>query len=678
MPLESVKEGAERHQAAQALVDDLARIISGDVFASAIVERLGEASSASAGQIQSQIAGQESHRLVRLSVTQAVNAEASSEEIEAVKDEVLHLAHAVQAELEENDTYWLEILGGKGAQLSLVDRPDRPAGPDQAGLRRRIEIPLRVVLALLIGLGMTLVLHSLDPRLFEDQEVRRASRAAILARIPAPLFEIARGIRVIDHLRFEARKVGLAPMDMLALSRMLIRRSWIPILLAVLGALAATLFALSRQPRYEATTRLRLELAQPADFGQTQAAKDLLASVVEDIRVHDMADATAVRLGESWFSDQQIDADHLHTMLYAGDLRVGADSNVYEIQVKARHEEPAIAEAISRQWSETYIDRRNKQNKLRPRRDRVEVAFRDETRSERYSPRRKLLVALGALAGIALGGLLMLTVEYLESAVFRNAEEFKRRSDLVLLGSVPATGREPKRRGPVLSALLNLIPMSLGLLKTIWPILALGLIGATSGLAYSQMQTQIYRARARIALEPANTSNWGNAQAIRETMRGFKEDIRTRRMAQMVNERLQLDVPAEYLLDGKRMNVAEDVGVFEIRIDFFHSNPEIARSISRTWAEVFIEDHRVDDLKRDQPDRILTRLRDEVIDAIPWSPKHGINALVGAAIGILVGLAWFWARGFLMRGLIRTSADLEDWPLLAIIPPAKARQGEAS
>ena len=49
-------------------------------------------------------------------------------------------------------------------------------------------------------------------------------------------------------------------------------------------------------------------------------------------------------------------------LLYAGKLRVSSHADTYEIKIGARHPEPAIAEAISLQWAETFVDRREKAN----------------------------------------------------------------------------------------------------------------------------------------------------------------------------------------------------------------------------------------------------------------------------------------------------------------------------
>jgi capsular polysaccharide biosynthesis protein len=455
---------------------------------------------------------------------------------------------------------------------------------------------------------------------------------------------------------------------------MILRRGWIPAALALLMALLGLFFAMTRSPGYEGSTRVRLDLSRPADYGQTQAAKELLASAVEDIKTHSMADATAARLGPDFFDAQGIPPDYLHTMLYSGDLRVGADRDVFELDIKARHPDPAVAEAVSRQWAETFVDRREKANLERQRDDRVAAVIRDDTSHTQYAPRKKLLVGVAGLLGLLFGGLIVLLLEYFESAVVRNARDAERLTGLPIIAALPPTAADRRGPGATRRGLADLAASGLRLLIFGWPILVLALLGAGTAFAVSSAQPTLYRARARIALEPANLSNWGNAQAIRETMRGYKEDIKTFRMARLVDEKLQLDIPPAELLDGKRLNVAEDVGIFEIRLDVFDRDAEQAKRISRAWADAFIEAHRIDDLQRDQRDRILASLRDEVIDAPPWSPRRGVNTLAGAIIGALVGGFALWFRQVLLGGLIRRPEEAEraaGAALLAVIPPAE-------
>ncbi|MFI0608012.1 MAG: hypothetical protein ACH37Z_08915 [Anaerolineae bacterium] len=454
---------------------------------------------------------------------------------------------------------------------------------------------------------------------------------------------------------------------------MLLARGWIPLVLGMLGAAGALAFAQTQTPMYEGLTRVRLELSRPSDFAQTQATKELLASNVEDLRTHDMAAATEARLGRDWLADHGLEEGALHELLDRGRIGASADINVYELQVKVRHSDPAVAEAVSLQWAETYVDRRRKANLQLQLEERVQPVIRDDSSHQQVAPRRKLLTALGVVAGLALGTVIMLLLEYVEQAVLRGRRETELDLGLSVLGEIPPRPGRPRGPGAIRRSLADLWPAVTSVARAaLWP-LSLALLGAVAAYGFSRAQTPHYRARARVALEPAIGSNWGNAMAVRETMRGFKEDIRTYRMAREVNERLQLDLREADLLESRRLNVAEDTGLFELRIDVFHSDQELARAIARTWAEVFIEQHRVADLVRDQRDRTVVRLRDSAIPIMLWSPKPLVNALAGASLGLVTGLALLWIKRRLKDGLVLGLADAAEAagaPVLGSIPPA--------
>lgn len=467
-------------------------------------------------------------------------------------------------------------------------------------------------------------------------------------------------------------------MDLTAFTQIILRRGWLVVIAGLLGALAGLAYAATRAPGYEATTRVAMQPARQADYGQTQAVKELMQSMLEDIRTYGMADAVAARLGEEWLSAHGMDAGSMRYMLDSGNLGTASDINIYEIRITARSSDPGVAVQVSEKWAETFADRREKANLELDRDDRIAALIRDEPVPSQYAPRRKLLVALGLVAGTFLGIVLMLLAAYFDSAVVRGPREAERASGAALLGTLPPVPGEPRGAGVVRQGLDELGPAAATLLRRGWPIAALALVGAIAAFGFSRVQPTEYRARSRVALEPASPSNWGNTQAIRETMRGYTEDIRTRRMARQVNDRLQLDMSAEALLD--KLNVAEQTGVYELVIDVFDPDPEVATRISRAWAEAFIESHRVADDTRDQRDRILVRLRD-LPRVAPWSPQTGINTAAGAVLGALVGAAAVLLLGFVRSGLVQTTGDASraaGAPLLGVIPPAEHHRASAA
>lgn len=452
-------------------------------------------------------------------------------------------------------------------------------------------------------------------------------------------------------------------MNLAEFGAFLVRRGWLALVFTAIGIAAGLAYGALSTPVYKAVTRVAVRPARQADLGQTQAAKELLGSFVRDVHTFEMAAQAAEHLGADWLAERNLDLGDLVAM-----LRVASDENVYEIRIEARAADPKVAVAVSEKFALAFQARRERANRQLDLRDRVYVDIRDATRPELHSPRRKLAVAAGAAVGLLLGGALMFVWEYLARAVVLSRADAEAVAGAPLLGSIPRRrGRRP--RGAVAAAMSDIRSLASRAVESAWPVAALAILGAASGLAVSALQPELFQARTRIALEPARASDWGQTQAIPETMRSFSEDIRTHRMADKVDERLQLDLPAEYMVESL-LSVAPKTADYEIYLDIRHPDRDQAAEISSTWADVFIEARIQANNLLDQRDRILVRKRD-VTTVAPYSPKPIANTLAGAVLGALLGAAAVIARHAARRGVIHTSleaARLAGAPALGTVP----------
>lgn len=465
-------------------------------------------------------------------------------------------------------------------------------------------------------------------------------------------------------------------MDLIAFAQMVLRRGWIALALALLFALGGYAFARTRPQIYAAVTPVKIQPARPADLGQTQAIKEVMRSYEQDITTYDMGEAVRTRLcGDAGTVAQRLCA-RLDAGAVRGMIHVGSDANVYEIRIEARSADPAEAVKVSEQTAHAFVDQRDKANLQIDLRDRILAEVRDAPQPGLYSPRTKLIVGAALAVGLALGALLMLALEYLASAVIRDRHEAERLLAVSVLGTVPPANAASRDAGGGGGALpTRLVRDASGAarraVRATWPIVVLALVGALSALVFSRVQATEYVARTRIAVEPALGSDWGRSQAIREITRALSRDIDTRRMAQAVSEALQLDEPPDALL--KRTSVAEDVDVFEITIEVRDSGEAVARDISRTWAERFVEARRTANLELEQSDRILVRLRDRTTTEI-WAPKTSANVLAGAVLGALLGAAALYLIHLLGAGTVRGVADAAratGATLVTPIPPVR-------
>ena len=66
--------------------------------------------------------------------------------------------------------------------LTVVDSPKVVELPQP--VRVRLEFPLRVLLAFMIALGLAVLWHAIDPRLYGPGEAEDAAEAPLLGAVP--------------------------------------------------------------------------------------------------------------------------------------------------------------------------------------------------------------------------------------------------------------------------------------------------------------------------------------------------------------------------------------------------------------------------------------------------------------------------------------------------------------
>jgi capsular polysaccharide biosynthesis protein len=199
-----------------------------------------------------------------------------------------------------------------------------------------------------------------------------------------------------------------------------------------------------------------------------------------------------------------------------------------------------------------------------------------------------------------------------------------------------------------------------------WIILVVALIGATAALGLSFVQTKIYRATARISAVPARP-DWGLGNSAKDLLRNFVNNINTHDMANRVIARAQLDMNSYDLL--AKITVSAEPENFIIRIDAKDRDPEIAKRIAKTMADLFVDDRVAYYNTQDKNNRIEVKLVDSMIDAPLYQPKPLVNALAGGVLGALIVLALEW----MAADILATPATVERMlgvPVLAAIPAA--------
>lgn len=207
--------------------------------------------------------------------------------------------------------------------------------------------------------------------------------------------------------------------------RILRRRGWLIILLALLTAGAA--YGLSRMQDnvYKSSVKL---LVRPArtDFGQAQAAKTLLRGYVAWLDSSYRAAAVIDKL--------QLD---MEPQALKGDVTIASDDSSFIIQIDVKNSDPNIANDIAREWGDLLIQDTIRNNATQRKEDRVEVARIDDPVAGLYSPKPTINAAAGLVLGALLGVILIFVLEWLDSGVLRRVEDVERHLDVPVIGSIP-------------------------------------------------------------------------------------------------------------------------------------------------------------------------------------------------------------------------------------------------
>jgi capsular polysaccharide biosynthesis protein len=152
------------------LVDDFTEVVRSELFARNVSARLADQTIiVPPGAIQGSAATGKQHRIITLNFSWGDPAQIAA------------IANAAADELMENASYYFSQLGSDGAGVTLLDGPTVSAvGPS---LRSRLELPLRLLLALVIGLGLVFLLAYLDTTLRREEDVA-ALGLTLLGAIP--------------------------------------------------------------------------------------------------------------------------------------------------------------------------------------------------------------------------------------------------------------------------------------------------------------------------------------------------------------------------------------------------------------------------------------------------------------------------------------------------------------
>jgi capsular polysaccharide biosynthesis protein len=210
--------------------------------------------------------------------------------------------------------------------------------------------------------------------------------------------------------------------------RIVRRRGWIVVLLAIFLAGATYAFSRTQVTVYEASVNLTVRPAR-ADWGLSNTVGSLLRSLAGDITTHS-------------FLGQVIDLEQLDTttddLLDGKTVFVKDEAADFTISIVVRDPSEQVAVQMANAIADLFVEQRELWNQAQDKRDRIDVAIRDHARyAGVHSPKTKINVLAGGVLGALLGLLVVFVLEWLEAGVVRSVEDMDR-MDIPALGAIPA------------------------------------------------------------------------------------------------------------------------------------------------------------------------------------------------------------------------------------------------
>jgi len=155
------------------LVDDMTALVSSQVFANDVnrhLQEMGSTVQIPPSSIGGVTIGGKQHRILSLHVTWHN------------PDELAQIAQAIVATMEQDSSSYLAQLGTAGALIQVIDEPT-PPGQNPLSLTQRLDLPVRILLALAVGIGLTFLVDYLDTSIRGRSELESMG-IAVLAEVP--------------------------------------------------------------------------------------------------------------------------------------------------------------------------------------------------------------------------------------------------------------------------------------------------------------------------------------------------------------------------------------------------------------------------------------------------------------------------------------------------------------
>lgn len=214
-------------------------------------------------------------------------------------------------------------------------------------------------------------------------------------------------------------------MNLIDYGRILWRRGWIILLLAVFAAGSAYFLSTQQTTIYRSTQKV-LIIPSRSDLSLTESSRLLLNSLREYL------DSTYVAANVI----ERLQLDMLPSDLLSK-VDITAEQISLAIQIAVDLPDGDQANRVAKAWGEELVMYRNTENQKLRREDQIFAQLQDDPTYALESPRPLINAAAGAVLGLLLGGIIVFVLEYLESSVVRRREDLERGMDIPVLAALP-------------------------------------------------------------------------------------------------------------------------------------------------------------------------------------------------------------------------------------------------
>lgn len=208
--------------------------------------------------------------------------------------------------------------------------------------------------------------------------------------------------------------------------RVLRRRGWIILLVALVTAVSAFGFSKIQTPIYRSSVRIGIQAARP-DWGAAQTVKMMLDSYVAFMYRRPVAEQVI----------EQLDLMRTPEELKS-DVTIASDSQDLTIQIDVDDYDGEQANRIARTWAELLVQWRDSENQYQLKQDRVYATILEEPTYHLLRPKTTINTAAGGVFGLIIGAVVLVGMEWLDAGLIRFGSELEA-LDLTVLGIIPPT-----------------------------------------------------------------------------------------------------------------------------------------------------------------------------------------------------------------------------------------------